>query len=64
MATEDLARRARELLSMTGGSASRSLNQLVVSGLNAADFNSIMGSSAIATGAGAKVWGQTGSAAK
>ena len=29
MATEDLARRARELLSMTGGSASRSLNQLV-----------------------------------
>ena len=29
MATEDLAYRARELLSMTGGSASRSLNQLV-----------------------------------
>lgn len=29
MATEDLARRARELLSMTGGSSSRSLNQLV-----------------------------------
>lgn len=29
MATEDLARRAHELLSMTGGSASRSLNQLV-----------------------------------
>lgn len=29
MATDDLARRARELLSMTGGSASRSLNQLV-----------------------------------
>ena len=29
MATEDLAHRARELLSMTGGSASRSLNQLV-----------------------------------
>jgi hypothetical protein len=29
VATEDLARRARELLSMTGGSASRSLNQLV-----------------------------------
>ena len=29
MATEDLVHRARELLSMTGGSASRSLNQLV-----------------------------------
>ena len=29
MATEDLARQAHELLSMTGGSASRSLNQLV-----------------------------------
>jgi ANTAR domain len=29
VATEDLAHRARELLSMTGGSASRSLNQLV-----------------------------------
>ena len=29
MATEDLAHRARELLNMTGGSASRSLNQLV-----------------------------------
>jgi hypothetical protein len=29
VATEDLARRARELLSMSGGSASRSLNQLV-----------------------------------
>jgi hypothetical protein len=29
VATEDLARRAHELLSMTGGSASRSLNQLV-----------------------------------
>src|SRR5258707_15789247 len=29
VATYDLARRARELLSMTGGSASRSLNQLV-----------------------------------
>ena len=29
MATEDLAHRARELLSMSGGSASRSLNQLV-----------------------------------
>jgi hypothetical protein len=29
VATEDLARRAHELLAMTGGSASRSLNQLV-----------------------------------
>ena len=29
MTTEDLAHRARELLNMTGGSASRSLNQLV-----------------------------------
>jgi hypothetical protein len=29
VATEDLVHRARELLSMTGGSASRSLNQLV-----------------------------------
>ena len=29
MATDDLARQARELLSMTRGSASRSLNQLV-----------------------------------
>jgi hypothetical protein len=29
VATEDLARRAHELLSLTGGSASRSLNQLV-----------------------------------
>jgi flagellin-like hook-associated protein FlgL len=42
-----------------------SVNQLVVSGLTAADFNSIMATSAIATGAPgtAGLWGQTGSAA-
>ncbi|MBY0510937.1 MAG: flagellin [Rhodospirillaceae bacterium] len=42
-----------------------SLNELVVSGLNAADFNTIIGSSAVANGiAGVTtVWGQTGTAA-
>jgi len=40
------------------------INQLVVSGLNTADFGSIMGRSALATGgAGTTVWGQTGTAA-
>lgn len=44
---------------------SSSVNQLVVSGLSAADFNKIIGSSALATGtAGSNtVWGQTGTAA-
>ncbi len=39
------------------------LNQLVVSGLSATDFGSIMGTSAVATGSGTDVWGVTGSAA-
>jgi len=39
------------------------LNQLVVSGLSATDFSSIMGSAAVATGSGTDVWGVTGSAA-
>ena len=42
-----------------------SVNQLVVSGLNTADFNSIMATSATATGTAGTttVWGQTGTAA-
>jgi len=41
------------------------VNTLVVSGLNAADFNKIMGTSAIATGTAGTpgLWGQTGTAA-
>ena len=40
------------------------INQLVVSGLNTADFQSILARSALATGgAGTTVWGQTGTAA-
>ncbi|MGE3333846.1 MAG: flagellin [Rhodospirillaceae bacterium] len=39
------------------------VNQLIVSGLNTADFNSIMANSAQATGAGTNVWGVTGTAA-
>src|SRR5262245_48921065 len=40
------------------------INQLVVSGLNTADFSSIMARSAVATGAtGTTVWGQTGTQA-
>ncbi len=38
-------------------------NQLVVSGLKVADFNQMLGTSAVATGSGAAVWGQTGTAA-
>jgi flagellin-like hook-associated protein FlgL len=40
-----------------------SVNQLVVSGLKTADFNSIVADAATATGAGTDVWGVTGSAA-
>jgi flagellin len=42
-----------------------SVNELVVSGLNAVDFNRMLGTSAVATGvAGSNaVWGQTGTAA-
>jgi flagellin len=42
-----------------------SVNQLVVSGLNTADFNTIMATSATATGTAGTttVWGQTGTAA-
>jgi flagellin len=39
------------------------LNQLVVSGLKAADFRSIVAQSAVTVGAGTAVWGQTGAAA-
>ncbi len=39
------------------------VNELVVSGLKIADFKTILGASAVATGSGAKVWGQTGTAA-
>src|SRR5690606_909813 len=39
------------------------LNHLVVSGLSTADFQSIMGTAAVATGGGTDVWGVTGSAA-
>ena len=38
-------------------------NTLVVSGLKIADFNKILGASALTTGSGAKVWGQTGTKA-
>ncbi len=39
------------------------VNKLVVSGLRAADFQSIMAQSAVTVGTGTAVWGQTGSAA-
>ena len=39
------------------------VNQLVVSGLRAADFKTIVAQSAVTTGTGTTVWGQTGSAA-
>ena len=39
------------------------VNKLVVSGLKVADFKSIMAQSAVTTGTGSAVWGQTGSAA-
>lgn len=44
---------------------SRAVNQLIVSGLNATDFNSILARSAVATGTSGTttVWGQTGTAA-
>jgi flagellin-like hook-associated protein FlgL len=44
---------------------SKSVNQLIVSGLGASDFNSIMARSAVATGTAGSttVWGQTGTAA-
>ncbi len=39
------------------------VNQLVVSGLRAADFSTIVAQSAVTVGTGTTVWGQTGSAA-
>ena len=39
------------------------VNQLVISGLKSADFSTIVATSAVATGASAARWGQTGSAA-
>ena len=39
------------------------VNQLVVSGLRAADFRTIVAQSAVTVGSGTAVWGQTGSAA-
>jgi flagellin-like hook-associated protein FlgL len=39
------------------------LSQLVVSGLTTADFNTLMGEAATATGAGTDVWGVSGTAA-
>ena len=41
----------------------KAVNQLVVSGLRAADFKTIVAQSAVTTGTGTAVWGQTGSAA-
>ena len=41
----------------------KAVNQLIVSGLKASDFASIVASSAVATGASATRWGQTGTAA-
>ena len=41
----------------------KAVNQLVVSGLRAADFKTIVAQSAVTTGTGTTVWGQTGSAA-
>jgi len=40
-----------------------SVNQLIVSGLSAADFGEIVATAATATGAGTDVWGVTGAAA-
>lgn len=47
------------------GAGTGSLNQLIVSGVSSSDFNSILASSATATGTAgsATVWGQTGTAA-
>ncbi len=39
------------------------VNQLIISGLKSADFSTIVATSAVATGASAARWGQTGSAA-
>ena len=41
----------------------KAVNQLIVNGLQASDFTQIVGTSAVATGASASRWGQTGSAA-
>jgi flagellin-like hook-associated protein FlgL len=43
----------------------KAINQLIISGLNSTDFNSILGRSVVATGTAglSTVWGQTGTAA-
>ena len=41
----------------------KAVNQLVVSGLKAADYTSVMATSAVASGTSAARWGQTGTAA-
>jgi flagellin-like hook-associated protein FlgL len=41
----------------------KQINQLVIGGLKAADYTSILATSAVTVGTGAGVWGQTGTAA-
>ncbi len=43
--------------------STQATNTLVVSGLRTADFNKILGQSAVSVGSGTAVWGQTGNAA-
>ena len=64
-ASDNLTVRFNEKLDEVPGAGTGQLNQLVVSGLSASDFASVVASSALATGtAGLRtVWGQTGSAA-
>ncbi len=62
---DNLTVRFNERQDDTPGTGTGPLNQLVVSGVSATDFASIIASSALATGTAgsANVWGQTGTAA-
>jgi flagellin-like hook-associated protein FlgL len=62
---DNLTVRFNERMDDTPGSETGPLNQLIVSGVSATDFATIIASSATATGAAgsATVWGQTGTAA-
>lgn len=63
--SDDLTVRFNERMDDTPGTAVGPLNQVIVSGVSASDFSTIIASSATATGtAGSStVWGQTGTAA-
>jgi len=62
---DNLTVRFNERMDNTPGAGTGPLNQLIVSGVSATDFATIIASSATATGAAgsATVWGQTGTAA-